>query len=265
MSGNGRPRGEQRSSALWGTGNRGGDSRSNALSGKGGRGLVTALVAVLVVAAPLAAGARKNGASTTYVDPVLIAKANSTPNALVKVIIQDNADGFDGAKDAFERARSLDKEHSGEQLTRKLRFVASAAVTLKAKRVLQLAHLPNLTIAFVDSGIEKNRADFDMGARVIDDVVITQLEPNSSGDGRGHGTFVAGIAAGSAKEQAGAAPQTNLISLDVMDDNGMARTSDVIAAAEWIYKNRASKNIRVANISLHSTMPSNFINDPLDN
>ena len=55
----GSSRGEHRSSALWGTGNRGGDSRSNALWGKGGRGLVTALVAVLVVAAPLAAGARK--------------------------------------------------------------------------------------------------------------------------------------------------------------------------------------------------------------
>ncbi|HZA90103.1 MAG TPA: hypothetical protein VE401_07690, partial [Solirubrobacterales bacterium] len=60
MNGNGgSSRGEHRSSALWGTGNRGGDSRSNALWGKGGRGLVTALVAALVVAAPLAAGARK--------------------------------------------------------------------------------------------------------------------------------------------------------------------------------------------------------------
>ena len=47
------------------------------------------------------------------------------------------------------------------------------------------------TIAIVDSGIDKNRADFDMGARVTDDVVITQLKPNSQGDGRGHGTFVA--------------------------------------------------------------------------
>ena len=63
---------------------------------------------------------------------------------------------------------------------------------------------------------------------------MTQLNPNSQGDGRGHGTFVAGIAAGSATDQAGAAPQANLISLDVMDDSGMARTSDVIAAAEWI-------------------------------
>jgi serine protease AprX len=44
----------------------------------------------------------------------------------------------------------------------------------------------------------------------------------------------------------------------------MARTSDVIAAAEWIYNNRQSKNIRVANFSLHSTTPSNFTKDPLD-
>ena len=313
MSGNGRsPRGEHRSSALWGTGNRGGDSRSNALWGKGGRGLVTALVAVLVVAAPLAAGAHKNSGaqpSTTYVDPILLAKANSTPNALVKVIIENNVDGFEGAKDAFENARNAEKGHADEQLNRKLKFVGSAAVTLKAKKVLQLAHMPNLTvtydapiklsgtvapatltskhiwptasgvkplwnnrpasgpvptIAIVDSGIEKNRADFDNGARVIDEVVLTRLEPNSSGDGRGHGTFVAGIAAGSAKDQAGAAPQANLISLDVMDDNGMARTSDVIAAAEWIYNKRADRNIKVVNMSLHSTTPSNFINDPLD-
>ena len=305
------PRGEHRSSALWGTGNRGGDSRSNALWGKGGRGLVTALCAVLVVAAPLAAGAKKNGAqpSSTYIDPVLIAKANSTPNALVKVIIENNQEGFEGAKDAFEDARRFEKNHAGEQVNRKLKFVGSAAVTLRAKKVLQLAHIPNLTvtwdapiklsgtvavaptskhvwptaagvkpmwgnrpvtgqtmptIAIVDSGIEKNRADFDMGARVIDEVVITKLVPNSPGDGRGHGTFVAGIAAGSAQDQAGAAPQANLISVDVMDDSGMARTSDVIAGAEWIYQNRKAKNIKVANFSLHATMPSNFINDPLD-
>jgi hypothetical protein len=44
-----------------------------------------------------------------------------------------------------------------------------------------------------------------------------------------------GIAAGSAPDEAGAAPQVNLISLDVMDDSGMARTSDVIAASRWIY------------------------------
>jgi serine protease AprX len=313
----GSPRGEQRSSALWGTGNRGGDSRSNALWGKGGRGLVTALVAVLVVAAPLAAGARKGNdgqaaqaVAPTYIDPILLAKANTTPNELVKVIIQSNG-GTNNAKQAFDYADHNEKSQKGkddkEKVNRKLGFVGSVAVELKASKMLYLARIPGLTvtydarvklsgtvtptskhlwttasgvkplwdnrpatgqkmptIAIVDSGIEKNRADFDMGARVLDEVVITQLKPNSAGDGRGHGTFVAGIAAGSAKDQAGAAPQANLIMLDVMDDSGMARTSDVIAAAEWIYKNRAEKNIKVANFSLHSTMPSNFMNDPLD-
>ena len=95
------------------------------------------------------------------------------------------------------------------------------------------------TIAIVDSGIDKNRADFDMGTRVIAEKVFTTTRPNSPGDGRGHGTFVAGIAAGSAPGYAGAAPGANLVSVDVMNDNGMARTSDVIAGVEWIYQNRA--------------------------
>ena len=312
MSGKGgSSRGEHRSSALWGTGNRGGDSRSNALWGKGGRGLVTALIAVLAVAAPLAAGAHKieqqAPPAATYIDPILLAKADSAPNAIVPVIIQSQ-DGMSGAENAYKHAEKTDDKllqvKDKERMKRKLKLVGSVAVELRAKKIPFLAKIPGLTvtydarvklsgytskhlwttasgvkplwdnrpasgqklptIAIVDSGIEKNRADFDMGARVIDDVVITNLEPNSSGDGRGHGTFVAGIAAGSARDQAGAAPQANLISLDVMDDTGMARTSDVIAASEWIYKNRESKNIRVANFSLHSTMPSNFVNDPLD-
>jgi serine protease AprX len=75
---------------------------------------------------------------------------------------------------------------------------------------------------------------------------------------------VAGIAAGSAPNFAGSAPQAKIVSIDVMDDRGMARTSDVIAAAEWIYNNRSQYNIRVVNFSLHSTTPSNFTRDPLD-
>jgi serine protease AprX len=49
-----------------------------------------------------------------------------------------------------------------------------------------------------------------------------------------------------------------------MDDQGMARTSDVIAAAQWILKNHRQYNIRVANFSLHSASPTSFRWDPLD-
>jgi serine protease AprX len=93
---------------------------------------------------------------------------------------------------------------------------------------------------------------------------MTKLAGNSAGDGRGHGTFVAGIAAGQASNYAGALPGAPIVSLDVMDDKGMAMTSDVIAAADWIYQNKGLYNIKVANFSLHSSVQSSFMYDPLD-
>jgi serine protease AprX len=99
---------------------------------------------------------------------------------------------------------------------------------------------------------------------VLANVNFSTLPENSAGDGRGHGTFVAGIAAGGADGYTGATPQANLVSLDVMDDHGVARTSDVIAACQWILANKAKYNIRIANLSLHSATKSNFFRDPLD-
>jgi len=117
-------------------------------------------------------------------------------------------------------------------------------------------------IAIVDSGVAAGRTDF--GGRVVKQVTMTSLQPNSAGDGRGHGTFVAGIAAGSKTGYAGAAPTAPIVSIDVMDDNGMAMTSDVIAAADWILANKSRYNIRVANFSLQSTVPGSFMYDPLN-
>jgi serine protease AprX len=117
------------------------------------------------------------------------------------------------------------------------------------------------TIAVVDSGIEATRTDFD--GRVLKEVTITDRVPNSPGDGRGHGTFVAAIAAGSAPGYAGAAPNAKLVSIDVVDDAGVANTRDVIAAADWILANKQQYGIRVANFSLHNSLQSSFRFDPL--
>ena len=75
---------------------------------------------------------------------------------------------------------------------------------------------------------------------------------------------MAGIAAGSAPGYAGAAPNADIVMLDVMDDSGKGMTSDVIAAAGWIYENKSEYNIRVDNFSLHSGSIGPFYNDPLD-
>ncbi len=125
-----------------------------------------------------------------------------------------------------------------------------------------LAPLNVPAIAVVDSGVQAGRLDF--GGRVVKSVTMTNLLPNSPGDGRGHGTFVAGIAAGSGDGYAGAAPASKLVSIDVMDDNGMAMTRDVIGAADWILQNKDKYGIRVANFSLHSSQPNSFMYDPLD-
>ncbi len=121
-------------------------------------------------------------------------------------------------------------------------------------------------IAIVDSGIE-NRADF--GSRIVASVNLSTLPGNTDADTgttdqRGHGTFVAGIAAGAAPDLAGAAPGAPLVSVKVMDAHGVAKTSDVIAACQWILDNKAQYNIRVANFSLHSSYGTNSYRDPLD-
>jgi serine protease AprX len=49
-----------------------------------------------------------------------------------------------------------------------------------------------------------------------------------------------------------------------MNADGMAKTSDVINACQWIMANKTRYNIRVANFSLHSANKASFLNDPLD-
>jgi len=118
------------------------------------------------------------------------------------------------------------------------------------------------TIAIVDSGIDAGRSDF--GGRVLGQVNLTSLAPNSPGDGYGHGTFVAGIAAGSAPGYAGAAPKAELLSIDVMNDQGQASVADVVKACDYILANKTKYNIKVANFSLHSVNRASVLFDPLD-
>jgi serine protease AprX len=302
-------RGEQRSSALWGTGNRGGETRSSALWGKGSRGLVTALVAMLAVGVPIASGStgdKQSGAVArvsavhalghTYIAPVLARRARERPSSKLPIIVQASSRFLltHGVETVFER--------SGIRKPKKLRLIDGVAARIPASRLADLASIPGLTvtpdapvqvsgynstqlwpyvagvasdwnganapepgasaptIAVVDSGIQP-RPDF--GGRLLASVNLSSLT-SVADDERGHGTFVAGVAAGAARGYAGAVPQANLVSIKVMNSQGVARTSDVIAACQWILAHKAAYNIRVANFSLHSASNASFLNDPLD-
>src|SRR6266508_3768616 len=83
-------------------------------------------------------------------------------------------------------------------------------------------------IALVDSGIDAGNSFF--GGRVVKEVSLTSLTPNAAGDGRGHGTLVAGLAAGMSGNWGGASPTSKLVSLDVLNDKGQGLTSGVLYA-----------------------------------
>lgn len=287
--------GDSRSSALWGKGGRGFVVTAVA---------VLALGAPLAAtAAPGGHGPKQfdgpsaSAPNQTYVAPDLQDKAKKHPTDWTRVIIQSSG----GATDALSKAKGLGPlAHLG----RNLNLVNGVSVNLPARLIDRLSKVPGLsvtpdlpvkssglvqqltskqlwpfasgnalfwrvnaslpTIAVVDSGIDPFRADFSDGTRVLANVNLSTLDPNATTDDNGHGTFVSGIAAGSAPGYAGAAPRANLVALKVMNENGEALTSDVIAAANWILTNKSTYNIKVANFSLHSSYPSNFSHDPLD-
>jgi serine protease AprX len=134
----------------------------------------------------------------------------------------------------------------------------SSGVTSLADAAAGAAPLP--TIAVVDSGIDARTADF--GDRVLAHVNLTPAL-DAVVDDEGHGTLVAGLAAG-AGAFPGIAPGAPLVDVRTSNADGASHTSDVIAAADWILQHKDGYGIRVANFSMCGSIPASFRYDPLD-
>src|SRR5439155_26104361 len=59
-------------------------------------------------------------------------------------------------------------------------------------------------------------------------------------DPSGHGTFVAGLIAAHGRTFSGVAPDAKLVSLRVLDQNGKGTMHAVLAAFDWLLRNRAA-------------------------
>ena len=261
--------------------------------------LTFALTVALALAGLSATASPAAGRSAhSFVSPTLMAQAKASPNARVRVIVQSSS--VTSAEVAVVSTGGL---LDGDKIGRHLGLVHGVAAQMKANRVAKLADADGLivtpdaplapadfssdqlwpyesgnaslwssvdasapgslpTIAVVDSGIDPSMPD--VAGRVIASVDLSTATPNSPGDGRGHGTFVASVAAGAAAGHAGAAPGANLVSVDVLNDDGMGWTSDVIAGADWILAHKDEYGIRIANFSLNGSSDSSFMFDPLD-
>ncbi|HEX7083343.1 MAG TPA: S8 family serine peptidase [Gaiellaceae bacterium] len=241
-----------------------------------------------------------NSHRPSWVDPSLIARAHSLPGSTVDVIIQSDQ-GTSGADAAIRTAGWRQPRERLLNLIDGIELKVPAAfmpfllqipgITVTPNSDVRLASLssvpdvgtsqlwPNVTgnsalwsgdlanpsatpaIAVIDSGVAPQS---QFGSRVISSVDLSTQAGSTADDQNGHGTFVAGIAAGASADLTGAAPTAPIVSVKVINADGTAKTSDVINAAQWVLDHKDQYNIKVANFSMHSSYGTNSYYDPLD-
>ena len=106
---------------------------------------------------------------------------------------------------------------------------------------------------------------------MIGSAVINPAAHGAS-DRFGHGTHVAGIIAGDGRRRTdalagryvGIAPDANLVSIKIDDDQGNATVLDAIYGLQFAVDHKDEYGIRVVNLSLESAVAGSYKTDPLD-
>jgi serine protease AprX len=153
------------------------------------------------------------------------------------------------------------------------------AVTVGARSVQDVLKFTGagVGVAVIDSGVTSWHDDLtymgtspvvrtQAGQRVVDFVDFVNGLPTPYDD-NGHGTHVSGVIAGNGYDsrgiRAGIAPGAHLVSLKVLDGNGLGTVGNVIAALGYVVENRAVHNIRVVNLSVGAAVLESYRTDPL--
>lgn len=108
----------------------------------------------------------------------------------------------------------------------------------------------DVVIAIIDTGIDPHHLDLEGKVIGWADMVSGQPEPY---DDNGHGTHVAGIAAGAGRANPalkGVAPGAALVGVKVLSAEGSGTLDWVISGVEWVIANKERYNIQVLNMSL---------------
>ncbi|MBC7930965.1 MAG: S8 family serine peptidase, partial [Rubrivivax sp.] len=126
----------------------------------------------------------------------------------------------------------------------------------------------DIGIAILDSGIYGAHKAFrgrDGKSRIVFSKDFTG--ENRTDDPYGHGTHVAGLAAGNGQVAdglyAGVAPDANIINLRVLNSKGTGTTAGLLNALNWLLANRYTYNVRVVNLSLGTAAINSYRNDPV--
>jgi len=126
-----------------------------------------------------------------------------------------------------------------------------------------------VTIAVIDSGIHPHRdfVDSETGKSRILEFVDLIGNKKEAYDDLGHGTSVAGIAAGNGSSSGskfkGAAPDAGIVGIKAFASNWSADASDVVKGIQWAIENKEKYNIRVLVMSLGGPVECSYRDDPV--
>jgi len=155
-------------------------------------------------------------------------------------------------------------------------FFDNAAPAVNASAAWQSNYTGSgIGVALIDSGVNSHPDLLTTGLLPLSRVVYNQsFVPGSSSaaDAYGHGTHIAGLIAGSGVSSTGPiysqtfkgiAPGAQIVNLRVLDANGSATDSTVIAAISRAISLKSTYNIRVINLSLGHAVYESYKLDPL--
>ena len=117
-------------------------------------------------------------------------------------------------------------------------------------------------MAVIDTGVALTHPDLN----VVHGTSCVKGNPKANDD-NGHGTHVAGTIAAKNNGSGviGVAPGTTIYAVKVLNRNGSGTWSQVICGIDWVSANSASKNIKVANLSLGGTGVNEALNSAIHN
>jgi serine protease AprX len=115
-----------------------------------------------------------------------------------------------------------------------------------------------VTVAVLDSGINDAHAAFGHGGLTS---VRTNGDNDSSDDPNGHGTHVAGIIKGKDPlgRYIGVSPDAELISIKIGNRFGASKESNILEGLQWVFDNRAARNIKVVNLSVSAGTANSYV------
>lgn len=123
-----------------------------------------------------------------------------------------------------------------------------------------------ITVAIIDTGVAPH-ADLVYPTNRI--IGFKDFVNNKSKfyDDNGHGTHCAGILAGngysSKGKYRGIAPEANILSIKVLDENGNGNTSDILSTIQWIIESKEFYKTKIINFSLGTIAQYKERRDPL--